>query len=386
MRPHIVFTAHQVHRRSNGGMESATRLFEALRGDFRWTLITDRETERTERWRAGGAEVVALRADEVASSLRKAWHSAALAAATARRAGGQRPTIVHANDIQTARAVVWVSRLLGAPFVFTLRDTKPPGEPYGAHWRRTTQRVSALVTLSRDMRNTAAERLQVPADRVAVIPSVVDLDRFRPVSAEERAAIRARLGIGACEVAVGMVAGVFEKKGQLGVLREVLPAVQSPEVKLHLIGDVDTERDAYGRSCADAAEAVGDRVAFHGFRSDVADWLRALDIVVLNSAREGLARCMIEAMACGTPVVSVDVSSAREMLEETGAGIVVPHGDAAAMTAAIASLVSDPARRAALGRAGRAAAERRFDAGEIAARWRELYHRLTECPTGRTAS
>lgn len=64
MTPHILFAAYQTDRGSNGGMESATRIFEALAGEFRWTLMTNRETPRTERWRAGGARVVRFGFDE----------------------------------------------------------------------------------------------------------------------------------------------------------------------------------------------------------------------------------------------------------------------------------------------------------------------------------
>jgi glycosyltransferase involved in cell wall biosynthesis len=82
---------------------------------------------------------------------------------------------------------------------------------------------------------------------------------------------------------------------------------------------------------------------------------------------------MIEAMACGTPVVSVDVSSAREMLELTGAGLVTPEANWPAMAAAIRSLVSNPALGHAMGMAGRQAAEVRFSVAQVGDQWRRLY-------------
>ena len=85
---------------------------------------------------------------------------------------------------------------------------------------------------------------------------------------------------------------------------------------------------------------------------------------------------MIEAMACGTPVVSVDVCSAREMLEPTGAGIVVGLNDWSALAAELRKLCNDPDKRAKMGRAGRDAAVARFSTQRVADDWRDLYARL----------
>lgn len=372
MTPHILFAAYQTDRGSNGGMESATRIFEALAGDFRWTLMTNRDTPRTERWRAGGARVVRFGFDETdPPPLRRAR----LALASARAvAWGRGADVLHGNDIRGVQILASLARLSGRPLAFTLRDTKPEGERYGPHWHRVARRLDVLVTLSDDMAARVEDRLPVPAAHRHTINSIVDLEAFRP--ATDRAALRARLGIAPDECALGMVAGVFDKKRQLEVIRNVMPALADLPVRLHLIGDFTPETDAYARACAEAALGLGDRVAFHGFRGDVADWLAALDIVLVASLREGLARCMIEAMACGTPVVSVDVSSAREMLEPTGAGLVVPASDWSGMSAAIRRLVAHPSERAAMGRAGRHAAEARFAVGRVAAAWRRLYAQL----------
>lgn len=377
-RPHILFGAYQTDRGSNGGMESATRIFEALAGDFRWTLMTNRETPRTERWRAGGARVVRFGFDESdPSPLRRGR----LALASARAfALGSGMDVLHGNDIRAAQILAPLARLSGKPLAFTLRDTKPEGERYGPHWHRVARRLDVLVTLSDDMAARVGDRLPVPAAHRHTINSIVDLEAFRP--ATDRAAVRARLGIAKDECALGMVAGVFDKKRQLEVIRNVMPALADVPARLHLIGDFTPETDAYARACAEAAAGLGGRVVFHGFRRDVADWLAALDIVLVASVREGLARCMIEAMACGTPVVSCDVSSAREMLEQTGAGVVVHASDWTAMTAAVRRLADDPAMRAAIGRAGRAAAEARFSVTKVAADWRQLYKRLAAGTVG----
>lgn len=371
-RPHILFAAYQTDRSSNGGVESATRIFEALAGDFRWTLMTNRDTPHTERWRAGGARVVRFGFDENGPFPLRA---ARLALASAQAfAVARKVDVLHGNDIRGVQILAPLARLSGKPLAFTLRNIKPEDERYGPRWHRIARRLDTLVTLSDDMGARVSERLPVGADHRHTINSIVDLQAFRP--ALNRAEQRARLGIEPSECAVGLVAGVIDLKRQLELIRYVMPSLTNLPVRLHLIGDFTPETDAYARACADAAEELGDQVMFHGFRRDVADWLAALDIVLVGSVREGLARCMIEAMACGTPVVSVDVASAKEMLEDTGAGIVVPHSDWAAMANAIRTLVAKPERRAELGKAGRQAAEARFSQERVADEWRQLYWQL----------
>lgn len=374
MTPHILFAAYQVDRGSNGGMESATRIFEALTDDFRWTLMTNRETPRTARWRAGGARVVRFAFDEKA---KKIVRGAQLSLAAA-RALTVRADILHGNDIRAAQILLPAALLTKTPLAFTLRGMKSETEKYDVQWQRIAHRLDALITLSDDMARRVGDRLPVPAERRYTISSIVDLDTFRPSDSAQKAALRERLGIRADEYAIGMVAGLFDIKRQLDVIRDVLPELTDLPLRLHLIGDFHPESNPYARACADlvAAQGLDDRVVFHGFRSDVADWLAALDIALVASRREGLARCMIEAMACGTPVVSVDVCSAREMLEPTGAGIVVGRDDWAGLVVALRNLGIDMNRRVAMGHAGREAALALFSKQQVAAGWRDLYARL----------
>jgi glycosyltransferase involved in cell wall biosynthesis len=183
------------------------------------------------------------------------------------------------------------------------------------------------------------------------------------------------------EVAVGYVATVNEKKGQLELLERAGAALRDrlPRARLHLVGDFRPDRDEYARRCREAVRRLGleRRVAFHGYRSGVAEWYQACDIVLLASRREGLARCMIESLACGTPVVSFDVCSAREILEEHDCGRVAAQGDYAGLAAALGELAADPALRARLGENGVRAARRLFDPGPVAAAYVRLYRALS---------
>jgi glycosyltransferase involved in cell wall biosynthesis len=93
-------------------------------------------------------------------------------------------------------------------------------------------------------------------------------------------------------------------------------------------------------------------VRFLGYRGDVPDLLRAADIFVLPSHREGMPRSIIEAMLCGLPVVATDIRGAREEVVDGRTGLLVPVARPEALAAALGRLAGDPGLRARFGKAG----------------------------------
>lgn len=388
-RQNILMVAFQNHHRSNGGMESATRIFEALASDFNWTLLTNRDSERSRRWSANGAIVEQFHFDEGVPRWRRGLQQAALFRLLLLRARAGKTDVIHANDIRAAHVAMSVAFLLRLPMIFTIRDTKAEGNRYSQAWHRVARNVFRAVTLSEEMGYIMSRDLGVSRDRLRTINSIVDLGSFAPVPDEQRAILRRTLDIGHEEIALGIVASVRAKKGQLGFLRYVMPAIgyKIPGVRLHLLGDFRPDQDDYARACLAAVEEfrLQKQVIFHGFAADIASWLRALDVVVVSSAYEGLARSMIESMACGVPVISFDVCSAREMLKQTGAGIVVSQGDHAGMAEAVVSLCHDTQKRRNMGVRGRSVAEARFREDRVATAWREVYGEALDSNPNRVA-
>lgn len=120
---------------------------------------------------------------------------------------------------------------------------------------------------------------------------------------------------------------------------------------------------------------VSDRVHFTGFRTDVGNVLNSMDLFVVSSNREGMANAMLEAMQTGLPVVSTDVSGAREALEsQCGgqcAGMVVGH-EPADIATAIASLMGDRAGIFAMGKAAKRRAQADFTEERFLDQWESL--------------
>lgn len=123
-----------------------------------------------------------------------------------------------------------------------------------------------------------------------------------------------------------------------------------------------------------AAEGV---VEVLGRRSDVPELYAQAHVVTLPSYYgEGLPKTLIEAAACGRPIVTTDHPGCRDALVDGETGVLVPVRDAQALADALQALLEDPERRQAMGRAGRALAEREFAIEKVVDAHLEIYRRL----------
>src|SRR5205085_4696124 len=102
-------------------------------------------------------------------------------------------------------------------------------------------------------------------------------------------------------------------------------------------------------------------------------WARAAIAVLPSTYGEGLPRALLEAAACGRPIVTTDMPGCREVVRHGENGLLVPSHDVGALAEALATLVRDPARRQAMGRAGRALVEREFGEAGVARQTVALY-------------
>ena len=124
---------------------------------------------------------------------------------------------------------------------------------------------------------------------------------------------------------------------------EILEALQELgdlNIKLLVIGDGPQREALIERS---RSMGLADRVHFAGNRSDVAPWLRALDIFALPSyANEGVSQAVMQAMSSGLPIVTTAVGSMTDVISHNETGLLVPPHDSAALADAVRRLVRDP--------------------------------------------
>ncbi|MFN8035216.1 MAG: glycosyltransferase family 1 protein [Acidimicrobiia bacterium] len=298
------------------------------------------------------------------------WEAIAPAATTHPEAPGPRPARLAWEQVQAPRFAqrcaidVWhgphytMPLRLGIPSVVTVHDLTFFDHPewherskvlfFRRMIRESASRARVLVTVS----EFTARRLRavvVPAGEIAVVPHGVDHARFRPAPEPADGAHDHDLlhALGAREPYLAF-AGVFEPRKDLPTLVRAFAAVARRHRHLQL---VLAGRDGWGSSAArDAVERsrVGSRILRPGYVA--ADALPALfrraAAVVYPSLEEGFGLPALEAMACGTPLVSTSGSSIEEVVGP--AGVLVPPGDADALAVAIERVLSDRALAARL--------------------------------------
>lgn len=228
--------------------------------------------------------------------------------------------------------------------------------------------ATGLLAVSRDLAGQMAA-MGMDAAKITVHYTGLDRDRFRPFDHPQlRRQLSEELGFDLPNNAplLACVGALIERKGQ-DIAIQSLKAI--PGARLVLIGKGDDE----GRLRTLAASAgAADRVFFAGsIDHDVMPLiLSAADVMVLPTASEGLANAWVEALACGTPVVTSDVGGARELINSPIAGRLVPR-DAGAVADAINAILNDPPPREAV-----AALTEGFSWDANAAALAEHYERL----------
>ena len=232
-------------------------------------------------------------------------------------------------------AALRLSEALGVPFSVKARGSdihlwgRRPGT--AAQVLDAGRKAGGLLAVSASLREDMAV-LGLPRGRIRVHHTGIDHDRFRPV---DRAAAKAALGIsGPLLVTAG---ALIPRKGQR-VAIEALPFL--PGASLIVVGDGP---DAAKLAALAHRLGVSERVRFLGIRphDELPGLLAAADVAVQPSSGEGLANVWVEALACGTPVVTCDVGGARDALDRPEAGHMVPR-DPGAVAAAVRALLDAP--------------------------------------------
>jgi glycosyltransferase involved in cell wall biosynthesis len=210
--------------------------------------------------------------------------------------------------------------------------------------------------------------------RLAVIPNGVNLHEFAPPSPAARAEVRHELGMGADEVGVLFVGYNWERKG-VGVLVEALAQLLArpglPPVTLTIVGG--RAQAAYESVLV---ERLAGRVRFLGPRTDLARLYGASDVCVLPSLQEPFGLPILEAMACGLPVVVSRCAGVAEIINDGIDGVLLDDPrDAENLATKLLGLIASEALRRRMGARARQTAEQ-YSWPEIAARTEAVYREL----------
>lgn len=229
----------------------------------------------------------------------------------------------------------------------------------GAPWYNwliyyTAERIAArwtdgLITMnSEDYEN--AQRLGfIPNKNLFFVHGVgVDFDRYS-LPASDGISIRSALGIGPNEVVFTCIAELNKNKNH-DFLFDAWEQVAATHKNAHLLLVGSGKREALLRRRV--VQEHLPNVHFLGYRQDIPQILAATDAVVLASKREGLPRCIMEAMAAGRPVVATNVRGNRDLVDDRVTGLLVAVDDVSVLVKALKRLAEDSGLREVMGKSG----------------------------------
>jgi glycosyltransferase involved in cell wall biosynthesis len=276
-----------------------------------------------------------------------------------------RAQIIHLNQAGFVRAAAWVARLLGISMVVHVRLTADAGligRRVGS-WRRTV-----CIANSKFVADELKAR-GVPAERIVQITNPIEL--ASPGMPKEPRRWQA-----------GFVGRLSRDKGIELFLQACQQVVQArPSARAVVVGS-SGGKTADGRDYLAAMKdlagrlGIADRVEFLGFRKDVPELMRQMEVFVMASEAEPWGRVVAEAMVAGAAVVATNAGGPCEMIEHGVSGLLVPPGNAAEMTSAIRRLLENPEFAHKLAISGRQWVARECDPRMHATKVAQVYQAL----------
>jgi sugar transferase (PEP-CTERM/EpsH1 system associated) len=288
-----------------------------------------------------------------------------------------RPQIVHTRNWGALEAVV-AAKLADVPVIIHSEHGYEVGMSAGLPLRRRLFRRAAyamtdgVFALTRELRDFHAQQAWIPAARIGVIYNGVDTERFAPCR-ESRMALRKELGLPDGSFVVGTVGRLVRIKDHETMLGAAEKLAESgTDVRVLLVGSGPEREKLQSR----AAGALAGRVCFVGDSDRVPKILNAMDVFVLPSLGEGMSNTLLEAMACGKPVLATNVGGNPEVIGENGLEWLFTPGDTEWLAQKLRLLARDPALIHQLGTAARGRAIESFRLDHMLENYRSLYRDL----------
>ena len=266
--------------------------------------------------------------------------------------------IAHSHEFTMAVYGAWAARRAGIPHLITMHASRSYA---GRLQRRIAMRVAArisdaIVGVSHTLSAHLERDLWLKPGRVVTIPNGV-----RPPSRDRPSTLRRELGLTPDDRLIVAVGNLYPVKGHSFLLTALsLLGSRFPNLHIAIAGRGELEPALRHRA---QELRLDHRLHLLGLRADVGNILAGADVFVLPSLSEGVPLALLEAMLAGRPVIASAVGDVPQVLENGGAGILVPPADAVALATALAELLAHPDRMHALGVAAceRATAAYTFD-------------------------
>lgn len=229
-----------------------------------------------------------------------------------------------------------------------------------------------IVTLNSLMKREFSRECRLSEDKIDVIANGIELDRFSPSS--NRSALREAHGIPLDRFVIGNVGRLDPVKNHETLLRAVYGLKQRGRRPYLVIVGEGQSRAALESLIASLD--LADDVRLSGFSKRIPELLNCMDLYVQSSLYEGSSHTLVEAMACGLPVVATDVGGTADLFEDGREGFRFKPRDENALLELIAKIQDDPQLRRTMGYHARDRALKLFSVEMMVKRYEQIYHEL----------
>ncbi len=283
-----------------------------------------------------------------------------------------RPDIVHAHDPHG----VAMASLAVSMSTMPLRPRLVASRRVDFHMRRSAlsrwkyRQVDCFLCASDAIRRIVVSD-GIPRKRAVTVHEGIDLAR---VAAAPPAELHKELWLPHDAPLVGNVAALVPHKGQRHLVDAVtLVLPECPDTRFIIAGEGEL-RTALEQQIRQ--HHLEKHVMLAGFRADILSLHKAFDVFVMSSVTEGLGTSLLDAMACGKPVVATNVGGIPEVVVDGETGLLVPPRDPAAMAAALVRLLADRGLREQMGAAGLGRVRARFSAETMVKNTLKVYQQV----------
>ncbi len=239
------------------------------------------------------------------------------------------------------------------------------------HWTYAHVATGIIANSSATKKSLMKNSPWLPAGKIRVIYLGVEYFRF---SSPAKKNLRKEMGISQKDFLVGFVGQLDERKGvETFVKSFCFLSEKKSHVTLLVVGEGKLKN-----RLMDMASQCHGRVIFAGYRNDVDEVMKCIDVLVLPSFWEGFGIVLIEAMAAGKPVVTTRTSNMPEIVTDKKDGFLIPPGDEDSLTKVLINLIEKPELKKEMGRLGQKKVQKQFTLEKMVDQTEDFFLQLAE--------
>lgn len=288
-----------------------------------------------------------------------------------------RPHIVHTRNWAAIDGVIG-AKLAGVKCIIHGEHGREATDPAGANLIRRKIRkglnpfISGFVTVSHDLRRWLINDVGIPEKKVIQIINGVDTNKFAPQ--KNKKSLREKFGFDVDAFLIGTVGRLDPVKDYQTLIKAFATLTTNTykinKIKLLITGSGPEEQE-FKKMAAEIG--VEDRIYFLGERSDIPELMQSMDVFVLPSIAEGVSNTILEAMACGLPVVASRVGGNKELVDDGKTGFLFAAGDYKELANRLSFYLNNYSVLIEHANNGRKRTEELFSLQRMVGRYEELY-------------